>query len=156
MFTSYHCISTDEKRKHFLCPKGDQTWCFYQKAIAVNKKKKWRGKADERRHDTGRNWGRIRQFIIFYGRMRPTAKKIEIPSHSTMKVHLTVGTEEQKKIRDVYKTLRWRTTADMPPRKNTTSQWIPPLPHLLIVPEDQKPWDFGIALATTLVMKQHI
>ncbi len=33
--TFHHAISTDEKLDHDLCPKGNESWCFYQKAIAA-------------------------------------------------------------------------------------------------------------------------
>nr|XP_053641077.1 uncharacterized protein LOC128694796 [Cherax quadricarinatus] len=32
----FHCSSSDEKPQHHLCPTGDDSWCFYQKAIAAN------------------------------------------------------------------------------------------------------------------------
>nr|XP_053633108.1 uncharacterized protein LOC128689062 [Cherax quadricarinatus] len=32
----FHCSSSDEKPQHHLCPTGDNSWCFYQKAIAAN------------------------------------------------------------------------------------------------------------------------
>lgn len=100
----YHCISTDKEPKHFLCPEGEQSWCFYQKAIAMNKKKEEekQKKKDMIEEELG---GESDSSSFFYGGKRPTAKKVEIPSHSTMKVYFTVGTEEQQKIRDVYKRL---------------------------------------------------
>ena len=33
--TFHHAISTDEKPDHDLCPKGNESWCFYQKALAA-------------------------------------------------------------------------------------------------------------------------
>lgn len=35
--TFYHCTSTDAKPQHQLCPKGKESWCFYNKAMACNK-----------------------------------------------------------------------------------------------------------------------
>lgn len=35
--TLYHAISTDVKPQHFKCPKGKDSWCFYQSAIAHGK-----------------------------------------------------------------------------------------------------------------------
>ncbi|GBM89998.1 hypothetical protein AVEN_43447-1 [Araneus ventricosus] len=32
--TLYHSISTDKKPQHFKCPSGQESWCFYQAAIA--------------------------------------------------------------------------------------------------------------------------
>ncbi|GBN91276.1 hypothetical protein AVEN_45668-1 [Araneus ventricosus] len=32
--TLYHRISTDKKPQHFKCPFGQESWCFYQAAIA--------------------------------------------------------------------------------------------------------------------------
>lgn len=32
--TLYHCISTDQIPKHFKCPQGEHSWCFYNRAIA--------------------------------------------------------------------------------------------------------------------------
>jgi hypothetical protein len=34
MATIHHCTSTDLKPTHTYCPKGKESWCFYQKAIA--------------------------------------------------------------------------------------------------------------------------
>ncbi|KAK8721717.1 hypothetical protein OTU49_012530, partial [Cherax quadricarinatus] len=36
MASFFHCSSTDEKPQHHLCPTGDNSWCFYQKAVAAN------------------------------------------------------------------------------------------------------------------------
>nr|XP_053657573.1 uncharacterized protein LOC128706645 isoform X2 [Cherax quadricarinatus] len=36
MASFFHCSSTDEKPQHHLCPTGDKSWCFYQKALAAN------------------------------------------------------------------------------------------------------------------------
>ena len=33
--TFHHAISTDEKPDHDLCPKGKESLCFYQKALAA-------------------------------------------------------------------------------------------------------------------------
>ena len=33
--TFHYAISTDEKPDHDLCPKGKESWCFYQKALAA-------------------------------------------------------------------------------------------------------------------------
>lgn len=30
-----HCSSTDDNPKHHLCPKSTDSWCFYQKALAL-------------------------------------------------------------------------------------------------------------------------
>lgn len=35
--TFYHCTSTDENPRHDLCPTGEKSWCFYQKALAQGK-----------------------------------------------------------------------------------------------------------------------
>ena len=35
--TLYHCMSTDEN-PHHKCPAGSKSWCFYQQAIANEKK----------------------------------------------------------------------------------------------------------------------
>ncbi|KAK8738968.1 hypothetical protein OTU49_003766 [Cherax quadricarinatus] len=32
----YHCISTDEKPQHHLCPVGADSWCFHQRATSNN------------------------------------------------------------------------------------------------------------------------
>jgi hypothetical protein len=32
--TLYHCISTDRYPKHFNCPPGEHSWCFYNRAVA--------------------------------------------------------------------------------------------------------------------------
>lgn len=34
MSSFYHCSSTDENPKHNLCPKSEESWCFYQKALS--------------------------------------------------------------------------------------------------------------------------
>nr|XP_053646630.1 uncharacterized protein LOC128698440 [Cherax quadricarinatus] len=34
----YHCCSTDNRPQHHLCPKGANSWCFYQRANATNTK----------------------------------------------------------------------------------------------------------------------
>lgn len=36
--TLYHCASTDTKPNHKLCPKGANSWCFYNKAVALKTK----------------------------------------------------------------------------------------------------------------------
>nr|XP_053657137.1 uncharacterized protein LOC128706159 [Cherax quadricarinatus] len=36
MASFFHCSSTDEKPQHHLCPTGDKSWCFYQKAVAAD------------------------------------------------------------------------------------------------------------------------
>ena len=33
--TFYHAIYTDETPQHDRCPVGDDSWCFYQKALAT-------------------------------------------------------------------------------------------------------------------------
>ena len=33
--TFYHAICTDETPQHDRCPVGDDSWCFYQKALAT-------------------------------------------------------------------------------------------------------------------------
>lgn len=35
MATFYHCTSTDKKHDHSQCPKGNESWCFQQKALAA-------------------------------------------------------------------------------------------------------------------------
>lgn len=35
--TFFHCTSTDENPRHSLCPVGEKSWCFYQKALAQGK-----------------------------------------------------------------------------------------------------------------------
>lgn len=30
----YHCASTDENCQHQFCPKGEDSWCFYQSSLA--------------------------------------------------------------------------------------------------------------------------
>ena len=32
--TLYHCTSTDKEPKHFKCPGGETSWCFFNRAIA--------------------------------------------------------------------------------------------------------------------------
>ncbi|KAK3873554.1 hypothetical protein Pcinc_021430 [Petrolisthes cinctipes] len=32
-----HCSSSDANPKHHLCPKSSESWCFYQKALALGK-----------------------------------------------------------------------------------------------------------------------
>lgn len=32
----YHCRSTDQKPEHHKCPKGETSWCFYNRALAKN------------------------------------------------------------------------------------------------------------------------
>lgn len=34
--TLQHCMSTDEKPRHALCPTVENSWCFYQRAKAKN------------------------------------------------------------------------------------------------------------------------
>ena len=34
MATYYHCTSSDDWPKHTLCPEGEDSWCFYQRALA--------------------------------------------------------------------------------------------------------------------------
>lgn len=34
----YHCSSTDKSPNHQLCPKGNSSWCFYNKALALRQK----------------------------------------------------------------------------------------------------------------------
>ncbi|XP_066970853.1 uncharacterized protein [Macrobrachium rosenbergii] len=36
--TFFHCRSTDKNPAHQLCPKGKDSWCFYNKALAKNEK----------------------------------------------------------------------------------------------------------------------
>lgn len=36
--TLYHSVLSDEEPNHSYCPRGENSWCFYQKAIA-NKEK---------------------------------------------------------------------------------------------------------------------
>lgn len=33
--TLFHCISTDDEPHHYQCPQGENSWCFYNKAIAL-------------------------------------------------------------------------------------------------------------------------
>ena len=33
--TLLHCTSTDENPHHELCPEGAESWCFFQKALAL-------------------------------------------------------------------------------------------------------------------------
>ncbi|KAK3915045.1 THO complex subunit 5-like protein A [Frankliniella fusca] len=40
MATIYHCSSTDKKPNHSFCPKGSDSWCFYNKAHALKVKPK--------------------------------------------------------------------------------------------------------------------
>ena len=35
MCTLLHCTSTDENPHHELCPEGAESWCFFQKALAL-------------------------------------------------------------------------------------------------------------------------
>lgn len=32
--TLYHCSSTDDEPRHIKCPTGEESWCFYNRAIA--------------------------------------------------------------------------------------------------------------------------
>lgn len=34
MATYYHCFSSDDEPRHNLCPPGENSWCFVQKAIS--------------------------------------------------------------------------------------------------------------------------
>ncbi|KAK8372313.1 hypothetical protein O3P69_019807 [Scylla paramamosain] len=34
MSSFYHCTSTDDNHHHDLCPKGEDSWCFFQAAVA--------------------------------------------------------------------------------------------------------------------------
>lgn len=34
--TLHHCVSTDAAPRHFKCPKGVESWCFYNRALAKN------------------------------------------------------------------------------------------------------------------------
>ena len=34
--TLFHCLSTDDDPHHTRCPTGEDSWCFYQKAIATD------------------------------------------------------------------------------------------------------------------------
>lgn len=34
--TLHHCVSTDNEPKHSKCPKGAESWCFYNRALAKN------------------------------------------------------------------------------------------------------------------------
>lgn len=38
MASPYHCMSTDKKPQHQFCPGGDNSWCFYNKALALKQK----------------------------------------------------------------------------------------------------------------------
>ncbi|KAK3894762.1 hypothetical protein Pcinc_001485 [Petrolisthes cinctipes] len=89
MSTYYYCISTGEKPKLMLCPEGSNSWCFYQKAIAEHKKKE-----DMLEEELG---SVSEGAPFFYGeKQQQTAKTINIPSHSNMKVYFTVGTEDDQ------------------------------------------------------------
>lgn len=33
--TLYHCMSTDETPQHFKCPFSEESWCFYNRALAA-------------------------------------------------------------------------------------------------------------------------
>ena len=35
MATWFHCVSTDEEPHHLRCPKGTDSWCFYQRALTA-------------------------------------------------------------------------------------------------------------------------
>lgn len=35
--TLYHAVSNDSKPQHQLCPKGSNSWCFYQAAVSQNR-----------------------------------------------------------------------------------------------------------------------
>lgn len=35
--TLHHCVSTDENPRHFKCPTGTESWCFYNRALANGK-----------------------------------------------------------------------------------------------------------------------
>ena len=32
--TLHHCVSTDAKPRHLKCPKGPESWCFFNRALA--------------------------------------------------------------------------------------------------------------------------
>ena len=34
MSSFYHCSSSDQDPKHDLCPRGEDSWCFYQAAVS--------------------------------------------------------------------------------------------------------------------------
>ena len=34
MSSFYHCTSTDDNPQHHLCPRGEDSWCFFQAAVA--------------------------------------------------------------------------------------------------------------------------
>ena len=38
--TLYHCASTDEKPLHKRCPEGENSWCFFNRALAKSEKPK--------------------------------------------------------------------------------------------------------------------
>lgn len=80
MSTYYHCISTDKNPKHFFCPEGDTSWCFYQKAIAMNKKNEEKKQKKEEMIEKELG-GMSDSSSFFCGGKKPTANKVEIPSH---------------------------------------------------------------------------
>ncbi|KAK3894739.1 hypothetical protein Pcinc_001463 [Petrolisthes cinctipes] len=96
MSTYYYCISTGEKPKLMLCPEGSNSWCFYQKAIAEHKKKE--EEQQKQKDMLEEELGSVSEGApFFYGeKQQQTAKTINIPSHSNMKVYFTVGTEDDQ------------------------------------------------------------
>ncbi|MPC56748.1 hypothetical protein E2C01_050714 [Portunus trituberculatus] len=40
MSSFYHCTYTDDNPQHVLCPRGENSWCFFQAAVAKGETQK--------------------------------------------------------------------------------------------------------------------
>lgn len=100
--TFYHCSSTDERHRHFYCPEGTTSWCFWQRALAEHKQQEEekKKKQEEREEELGETSAAASAFYPKKNQVRE--KSAQMPSHKHMTIQFVVGGEEDKKIKAVY------------------------------------------------------
>lgn len=101
MSTYFHCSSSDAKPMHFLCPKGTESWCFWQRGKALQQDE------EDKQKKAGEEAAATMSaaHVSFYGKKAPKLKLTPIPSHDTMKIRFSVEKELALKIKAVYNRL---------------------------------------------------
>ncbi|KAK4320391.1 hypothetical protein Pmani_008742 [Petrolisthes manimaculis] len=78
--TFYHCTSTDSQPRHNLCPHGEKTWCFWNRAIALQEKEK-EGKDRLHREKEEALGESSATCVSFYGKQKKPKTSFKMPSH---------------------------------------------------------------------------
>ncbi|KAK3896284.1 hypothetical protein Pcinc_000028 [Petrolisthes cinctipes] len=99
--TFYHCTSTDSQPRHNLCPHGEKSWCFWNRAIALQEKEREENDRLQREKEEALGESSA-SCVSFYGKRKKPKTSFKMPSLKDMKIFFSLEKSDLDKVKQLY------------------------------------------------------